>query len=359
LDAEAHKIPEQVPFTSSAAGCAGTGRETLMPEIADTDVVHVADLELGPADTAEVDRLARTLCSGVQEQVDAPEWVSRARHAWDELPLPLRHCVRQFRRHSGPQGSLVIHRLPVDEAVLPPTPSVPDSVQREATVAAAVLTMVACGLGDPAAYLAEKSGALVQDVVPVHGKENFSGNAGSVLLTFHNENAFHQHEPDYVLLLCLRADHDRVAGLRTACLREVLPLMTEASREALFTPEFITKPPPSFGTDSGTSSPQPVLFGAAEDPDIRMATIATTPLTPGAKAALDEFGQACNTTARTIRLTPGDLAIIDNRVTVHGRTAFRPRYDGADRWLQRTFAIADLRRSRDHRPQDGYVLTCC
>lgn len=356
LDAEAHEIPEQVPFTSSAAGCAGTGRETLMPEIADTDVVHVADLELGPAETAEVDRLARTLCSGVREQVDAPKWVSRAGHAWDELPLPLRRCVRQFRRHSGSQGSLVIHGLPVDEAALPPTPSVPDSVQREATVSAAVLTMVACGLGDPAAYLAEKSGALVQDVVPVRGKENFSGNAGSVLLTFHNENAFHQHEPDYVLLLCLRADHDRVAGLRTACLREVLPLMTEASREALFTPEFITKPPPSFGTDSGPSSPQPVLYGAAEDPDIRMATIATTPLTPKAKAALDEFGQACNTTARTIRLAPGDLAIIDNRVTVHGRTAFHPRYDGADRWLQRTFAIADLRRSRDHRPQDGYVL---
>jgi len=49
--------------------------------------------------------------------------------------------------------------------------------------------------------------------------------------------------------------------------------------------------------------------------------------------------------------------IVDNRVTVHGRTAFRPRYDGADRWLQRTFAVADLRRSRDHRPDDGYILT--
>lgn len=325
-----------------------------MREIAET---NVADLDLDAVDANEIDRLARSLCAGGQDPVDAPQWVARARHAWDELPLALRRGVRQFRRHSGPRGSLLIHGLPVDEAALPATPSVADSVQREATVSAAVLTMVACGLGDPIAYLAEKSGALVQDVVPVPGQESFSGNAGSAPLTFHNENAFHEHEPDYVMLLCLRADHERIAGLRSACLREVLPLLTEASREALFAAEFITAPPPSFGADSTAHSPQPVLSGSPEDPDMRMATIATTPLTPRAEVALIDFGEACDAAAHTLRLAPGDLAILDNRVTAHGRTAFRPRYDGADRWVQRTFVIADLRRSRDHRPQDGYVLT--
>ncbi|MFQ6326848.1 TauD/TfdA family dioxygenase [Nocardia sp. CWNU-33] len=327
-----------------------------MHEIADTAVVDGTDVTLDPADSIEVDQLARTLCGDPRNLVDDPEWVARARHASDELPVSLRRSVRRFRRYSGSSGVLVVHGLPVDEAMLPATPSVADSVQRAATVAAAVLTMVACGLGDPVAYLAEKSGALVQDVVPVPGRETFSGNAGSVLLTFHNENAFHQHEPDYVLLLCLRADHDRVAGLRTACLREVLPLLTAASRETLFAPEFVTAPPPSFGSDNRARPPQPLLFGAADDPDIRMATIATTALTPRAERALAEFGRACDTVARTTKLIPGDLVIVDNRVTVHGRTAFRPHYDGADRWVQRTFAIADLRRSRDHRPDDGYVI---
>ena len=149
--------------------------------------------------------------------MDAPEWVARARRAWDALPLALRREVREFRRHSGAHGSLLVSGLPVGADDLPATPSTADSVQREAVVSAAVLAMVACGLGDPIAYLAEKSGALVQDVVPVPGKERFSGNAGSALLTFHNENAFHEHEPDYLLLLCLRTDHDAIAGLRTAC----------------------------------------------------------------------------------------------------------------------------------------------
>jgi L-asparagine oxygenase len=314
-------------------------------------------MRLDASETAEVQRLARTLCAGAETSVDAAAWVSGARSAWDELPLALRRRVREFRRHSGPRGSVVLSGLPVGEADLPPTPSTADSVQREPTVAAAVLTMVACGLGDPAAYLAEKSGALIQDVVPVAGRESFSGNAGSVLLTFHNENAFHEHEPDYVLLLCLRADHERVAGLRTACLREVLPLLSTSDREALFAPEFILAPPPSFGADDEDRSPQPVLFGAPEDPDMRMATIATTPVTDRATAALAAFGAACDAAGHVVRLRPGDMAVLDNRVTAHGRTAFRPRYDGADRWVQRTFVIADLRRSRDHRPSDGYVLT--
>ncbi|GAB2968147.1 TauD/TfdA family dioxygenase [Saccharothrix stipae] len=325
-----------------------------MPELAAT---ATAELALSPSDTAQVERLARELCSDDRDRVDAPEWVARARDAWDDAPLSLRRGVRRFRRHSGPQGVLVIRGLPIDGTALPATPSAPDSVQREPTVAAAVLAMVACGLGDPVAYLAEKSGALVQDVVPVPGRENFSGNAGSALLTFHNENAFHPHEPDHVLLLCLRADHDRSAGLRTACLREVLPLLPEATREVLSEPEFVLRPPPSFGADDTTRAPQPVLFGAVEDPDIRIAQIAITPVTERAEAALADLARAFDDASRTTRLTPGDMAIIDNRVAVHGRTPFRPRYDGADRWVQRTFAVTDLRRSRDHRLDDGYVIT--
>ncbi|MER5812687.1 TauD/TfdA family dioxygenase [Streptomyces sp. NPDC002033] len=334
-------MPETTPDTTQSTGLA-------------------ADRELDPADAGACERLARTLCTRGHDQVDNPEWVAQARDAWEELPLRLRLEVRRFRRHSGPNGTLVIGGLPIDQAALPATPTVPGSVQRQATISSAVLTMVACGLGEPLAYRAEKSGALVQDVVPVPGQETFHGNAGSVPLSFHTENGFHPHPPDYVVFLCLRADHDQIAGMRIAGIRRALPLLTQASRQTLFAPEFITTPPPSFGPGTAAGEPdvkpRPVLSGAAEDPDIRMAQLVTTPLTPRAAAALTEFGRACEATARTLRLTPGDLVIIDNRVTVHGRTAFHPRYDGADRWLQRTYVTTDLRRSRDHRPHDGHIL---
>nr|BFE86607.1 hypothetical protein GCM10020093_092080 [Planobispora longispora] len=99
-----------------------------------------------------------------------------------------------------------------------------------------------------------------------------------------------------------------------------------------------------------------MLSGAPEDPDMRVDLAATTPLTPRAEAALAELGEVFDRSAQSVRLLPGDLVIVDNRVTVHGRTAFQPRYDGRDRWLQRTFVAVNLRRSRDHRPADGHVL---
>ncbi|WP_328383471.1 clavaminate synthase family protein [Streptomyces sp. NBC_00400] len=308
-------------------------------------------------DATQTDVVARRLRGAADGKVDSHEWVAAARREWNELPSGLRAPLGEFRRDSGPSGVLLIRGLPVDGATLPATPSTAHSVQQEASISAAVLTMVACGLGDPAAFRPEKTGALVQDVVPVPGKEDFQGNAGSVLLTFHTENAFHPHRPDYVMLLCLRADHERVAGLRTAGIRAALPLLSEQAREVLRSAEFRTAPPPSFGgSGGGHTEPQPVLTGAPDDPDLCVDFAATEPLTARAAQAMAELQDAFDRTSLSTVLAPGDLAIVDNRITTHGRSAFIPRYDGKDRWLQRTFVLNDLRRSRGLRVQDGYVL---
>lgn len=312
-------------------------------------------VELDADDRSSVARVASALCGPGTFQVDDSSWVSRARAAWEESPVGLRQSLRAFRRDAGPHGAMIIRGLPVPEQTLPDTPSVAGSVQRAPTVSAALLIMVAAGLGDPTAFLPEKSGSLVQDVVPVPGKEEFQGNAGSVLLEWHNENAFHPHRPDFVLLLCLRADHEGISGLRTACARQVIPVLGDAAREALFAAEFITAAPPSFDLGEYTVR-HAALTGAPEDPDIQVDLAATTGQTPRARMALQELRTAFDETALVHRLKPGDLAIVDNRITVHGRTGFQPRYDGRDRWLQRTFVTADLRRSRHQRPADGYVL---
>lgn len=315
----------------------------------------VRRLTLTPDETASVGAIAETLVSA-STAIDTPDWVERARDAWVTLPARLQRAVRSFRRHSGAGGALLVRGFPVDEAALPPTPSHLGSVQRTPTVPAAVLTMVCTGLGDPAAYAEEKSGALVQDVVPVPGQEDFAGNAGSTLLNFHTENAFHPHRPDYVLLLCLRPDHDRRAALRVGSIRHVLPLLDDDLRRQLSTPAFVTSAPPSFGGVKAGSPEHAVLEGDPEDPVLRVDFDATRALTPAGEQALRKLAEVIDRTAVAVRLEPGDLAIVDNRVAVHGRTPFRPRYDQRDRWLQRSFVLADLRRSRHNRPADGYVL---
>jgi L-asparagine oxygenase len=47
--------------------------------------------------------------------------------------------------------------------------------------------------------------------------------------------------------------------------------------------------------------------------------------------------------------------VVDNDLAVHGRTPFKPRFDGTDRWLQRTFVVADHTAADGSR--EGRVIT--
>lgn len=313
-----------------------------------------ARIRLSPGETESLRGSSAAL---VRENsaLDSPEFLAEAREIWEYLPVRLRQGVRRFRREPGETGTLLIEGVPIQEP-LPPTPRTPDAVQRVAASASASLALIALGLGEPIAFAPEKSGALVQDVVPVARLAGSQSNAGSVELKFHTENAFHPHRPDYVMLLCLRSDRDASAALRVASVRQALPLLAPADREALTRPWFVTEPPPSFGGVRTGTEPSPVLTGAPEDPDIRLDFHATRPLGARAEAALSRLAAALDEVCLDLRLRPGQLAVLDNRIAVHGRSGFRPGYDGGDRWLHRMFVHADLRRSRQDRPGDGHVL---
>lgn len=313
--------------------------------------------DLADEDISGIAAAARRLVSRGSTAVDEPAWVRAASVESEELPASTRTLMKEFRRDSGRGGALLVRGFPIDRAELPETPQKDGSVQRHPTLPAAYLLMAACMLGNPGAYRAEKSGALVQDVVPVPGREDFQGNAGSVELFFHNENAFHPHRPDFVMLLCLRPDHEAEAGLRTSCIRAALPLLAQEARQALSSHEFATERPSSFGSGESPATVHAVLTGAPDDPDVRVDFAVTRGLSSRAEKSLRDLSEAVESVACTVQLRPGDLAIVDNRVTLHGRTRFSPRYDGLDRWLQRSFVFIDIRRSREYRVGDGYILS--
>lgn len=301
--------------------------------------------------------LTSSLSADPDARIDTREWVRQARELSCELPLTLRVALRRFRRAPGPEGVLLLRGLPVDESELPTTPAVPGSVERHPSTYAAALVLVGMQVGDVTAFRSEKSGALVQNVVPVPGQEDFQGNAGSVALNMHIENGFHEHRPDYVSLLCLRNDHDNIAGLRTSSIRRALPLLSNETRAILFEPRFVTHAPASFGDYITVTPERPILEGDMEDPDVQIDFSTTVGLDARASEAIAELGAAFARVERTFILRPGDLAVVDNRLAMHGRTAFRPRYDGRDRWLLRTSLHIDPRRTRPARPSDGDVLS--
>ncbi|AHH95127.1 TauD/TfdA family dioxygenase [Kutzneria albida] len=310
---------------------------------------------LNDTERHELSALADLLAGTEPGKIDEESWMSAGRDRSASIPARLAARVRQFRHDSGVDGALLIRNLPVAEG-LPPTPAVLGSVEREATNPASVITLVSLQLGEIIAFRNEKSGALVQNVVPVPGQEAAQNNAGSKRLGMHVENTFHPNRPDYVALFCLRADHDREAELQITSVRRAVELVSDVDRKVLQQPRFVTAPPSSFPSLGGEPEPHALLVGDVDDPDVRADFISTVPLDEEAAAAKDRLEQAFAEVVESLKLEPGDLAIVDNRLALHGRSFFKPRYDGQDRWLHRTFIQLDGRRSRAVRQGNGSVL---
>ncbi|WP_191873681.1 TauD/TfdA family dioxygenase [Streptomyces filipinensis] len=323
---------------------------TLVPERA------LLDLTLTGAERDELGQVAALLADAGRRLVDDREWLAQARELTSRLPLRLREVVRRFRHDPGDDAVMALRNLPVGDPGLPATPTVAESVERTATVPAAVAVLISLYLGEVVAYRDEKSGALVQNVVPVPGREESQSNAGSIPLELHVENAFHAHRPDFVGLLCLRNDHSGTAGTLVSSVRRAVRLLPDDVRDVLFQPRFVTEAPPSFRSANSVEG-HPVLEGMPDDPNVRVDFNATSPLDDTAKAALELLRTAFLDVSASLVLQPGEMAFLDNRIAIHGRTAFTPRYDGRDRWLHRTFVHLDNRRGLAQRADGGPVIS--
>jgi L-asparagine oxygenase len=159
----------------------------------------------------------------------------------------------------------------------------------------------------------------------------------------------------------LRSDHDAIAETIYASITHALPLISATHRDLLFQPFYQTGIDYSFGniqTLQGKSPVMPVLYGNREDPFLNYDEDLMKAMTLEAEAALEALKEAIASVYQGIKLEVGDLLCIDNRRTVHGRSPFKPRYDGFDRWLQRSFVVRDLGSSaKDRLPGERIIRT--
>jgi L-asparagine oxygenase len=199
-------------------------------------------------------------------------------------------------------------------------------------------------LGSLRGYADEKRGALVHEVHPVRNEEHRIENSGAVAFDFHTENVHHPLRPDFLGLLCLRQDHEAVAATRVASVREARGRLTDEQVAALRRREFLSLYPTSFTRHRPDrrrpeSGPHPVLFGPPDSPFMRFNSHNTRATTDAGRDALAALAVALEAVSRDLVLAPGELVILDNHVAAHGRSAFRPRFDGTDRWLRRFYSL--------------------
>jgi L-asparagine oxygenase len=289
--------------------------------------------------------------------LDSEPLLTEAEVVGRALPARLVRTLGRFRRGSNHLGVLVVRNVPVDDPLVPTPQSVDPCDWRELTVSTVAQLAISSLVGEVIAFADEKQGQLIQEVVPIKGAEQRQENSGSTFLELHTEDGFHPFKPDFITLLCLRPDHDRRARTITGSFTSVLPRLSARSVRTLREPLFRIRHSTSFvGTYAiAYSPPRPVLTGPSSAPEFVADFHLTEPIGPEAEAAFAELGDKLLQSLVGMVMDRGDLIIVDNRVSVHGRTAFTARYDGADRWLRRCYTVADLRPSRGARPANSRV----
>jgi hypothetical protein len=336
-------VPAAAARAATDVGGRTFGARTFDPreDVTRTEGPHVVDVG---AYRDTVRRCGEPAMPDPHEDIDA--FLDEAHLRFHELPRRLRQAVGGFRSRSNDYGILLVRGLPLDPD-LPPTPADPHRPTGTAPGLSELwLAAFASALGSPFAYQQEQSGALYQNVIPTPGNAtNISSESSAIELGFHTEMGFHPYPPDYVLLLCLRPDHDRAAKTITSSVRMTLPELTLRERAILFEPLYRPGIDYSFGSPNGKKGngpAVPVLYGDPYDPCMNFDFDLMVGLSDEADAAVRALRAATNRARRWVKLSAGDLLIIDNRRAAHARSAFTARYDGQDRWLRRMCVMRDL-----------------
>jgi L-asparagine oxygenase len=283
------------------------------------------------------------------------EFVRAAGHAGRLLPAVIHDALVDFADAPPQAGAIVLRGLPV--GCLPQTPTSPTAATDKDRVSEFTLLTVARRLGHPVGYEPEHGGDLVQNLVPVQANADRQVSTSSkVTLMFHTEAAFHPHRPRYLMLLCLRGDEHAVTTLSS--IFEVLPHLPGRVVDTLFQPRFRTAVDESYlhGRSNVLGAPMSVLSGERDRPTMVFDADLMVGTDDEADDALLALSAAVEARHTGLALQAGDLLVVDNNVAVHGRTPYQPRFDGYDRWLQRSMAVTDLSASAGQRV-DRVIVT--
>lgn len=264
------------------------------------------------------------------------------------LPVDAFDALLEFADAGNDTGALLLRGLPV--GALPPTPESPSVAVEKDLLSELTLLTIGRLLGQPVGYQPENNGRVVQNIVPTReGASRQVSTSSAVNLAWHTEAAFHPHRPRFLLLFCLRGD---AAAHTTLCsVREIVESLSLRTRALLASPVFRTRADESYvhSEKRPLGRLTSVLQGDPSNPTLVFDADLMVGQGDEATAALRELGEAMEAAHTSVVLEPGDLLVVDNTVAVHGRSPFTPRFDGKDRWLQRTFVVSDLAASAGER----------
>lgn len=278
-----------------------------------------------------------------------------------QLPSKIIEALYDFRNYSNDYGVLLIRGFNViSDSILTPNDnfSIPDTCHfyRER-----IISMVGEQLGYLVSYKQEKKGAIFQNIIPSKEHEyHLSSESSKSLLDFHTEIAFHHEKPDYIILLCIRPDHDKKAKTFTSSTRRIKSYLRDRDISVLSEERFKTGVDYSFGSHNGEKGNGRIVsvFKRNNHDHICFDLELMEGIDNEANEVLKKLAKAASHANCYVSLESGDLLIIDNNRAIHGRTSFTPRYDGFDRWLLRACVLEDRVKLESVTAEDNPRMIC-
>jgi len=222
-------------------------------------------------------------------------------------------------------------------AVLPPTPSLaPPSSQRSGSkdYVSEYFMLGISGLLGAQPYLIEsvRDGTVINQIIPTNAYSN-SGSGYKVPFGLHNEVVHEPRVPDFFLLLALRGNP--LAKTNYCFLDDIISLLPPEILEELQKPNFLMKSGDAAVFKEAKEFRCPII--TTDESGTQNIRLNTAPgrcegLTEEAKIALKYLNECLSKDVpiHAIALKDGEMLIVENGKTLHGRTEFE-----GDRWVQR------------------------
>jgi Fe(II)/alpha-ketoglutarate-dependent arginine beta-hydroxylase len=346
------------------------GNATVMKLYCNTGLPSMNTLELTKDESECLKRLGDKLATS-HSSSDDPDFLRAAGLLAHDVPSRVRTAIADFRLSEPTSGIYNITGFPIHDEKIGRTPCscLPRAARSTAFAEEAVLVLIGSLLGDVFGWVTQQDGRIVHDVMPIESHQDRQLGTGSLqTLWWHNEDAFHPFNGDYLIIMCLRNPNGVATTIGSL---ESIQLSPE-EWTILSSPLYSIRPDEShregflcgeeqderrasaFGKISemeARPATNPVLWGDPSSPYMRLDPYFMDPLrnNPAAQAAIDSLTAQIERSLTDLVLEPGDFCLIDNYKAVHGRRPFSARFDGRDRWLKRINVTRDLRKSRGSR----------
>jgi L-asparagine oxygenase len=294
------------------------------------------------------------------------EFCKKTKELSKMIPNRIKIILYDFIKNGSPTGFLLFTGLSTYHEFLNSIPSTPSSNKYkmgEGTLLSRIQAILINIIGEMVAYEAEGYGELFQDIVPDISMANKQTSIGSnTELEIHTEQAFSKLRPDFLSLACLRGDDSAYTYILPV--QTILEKLSFQEIELLKQPLWYTGVDLSFKLNNhefqegDMRGPMPILQ-TDENGDLKL--VFDQDLIIGIDDTSNEIVKKIIDIYYEYRiehsLKSGEIIFIDNRMAVHGRSSFFPKYDGNDRFLVRAFGTFDYEKSKYARPNDSRTIS--